>query len=592
MARSIRNRPRIVFIALLLAIVVLAGAGTYQVLGLFGAVSELADTSMPRLDGLSRIQAATTVLGAAHKQLVDGVESGSAESSQKATFEKVRADYGEALGEFVAMVNLHGHIVTSHDDQIVISSNRALQASMHSVISQARVALPSVVVGAPVDYRILALESSRIEYEQRLQRAWTLELAFASSASQSALALRAPAFLVFCIELTIAGLLAVGAANTTRHGREERLQLHKEIERREEVEKELRRQSMQDPLTGLNNRIALLENVSRSIEVSKRNHEHRFALLFVDLDGFKLINDTLGHDIGDTVLVETAERLHDSVRAADTLVRFSHGSAARLGGDEFAILLDGISNPGRAILVAERIRECLAKPYRAMNRETGIEASIGIAVSDSHYGTPEDLLRHADIAMYRAKEAGGAKHAIFDEAMFDDVRQRLEMENELRVAIERQELEIMYQPIVDLRTGELMAFESLVRWNHHELGSVSPTQFIEVAEDTGLIQQLGSWVLETACRQLAAWNASTTNSPIEGISVNVSPMQIGGDNLVQRVEDVLRNTGVPASQLRLEITETMLMRDAETIRGVLHELKRLGVQIYMDDFGTGYSSLS
>ncbi|MCA9296622.1 MAG: EAL domain-containing protein, partial [Phycisphaerales bacterium] len=253
---------------------------------------------------------------------------------------------------------------------------------------------------------------------------------------------------------------------------------------------------------------------------------------------------------------------------------------------------DGIRNPGRAILIAERIQEQLSKPFHLGGHDVVLSTSIGIALGDSNYVQGSDLLRDADTAMYRAKQAGGAQHAVFDDVMHAEVKLRLQLENDLRKAVEAHQFEVLYQPIVELETGSVIAFESLIRWNHPERGVIPPTEFIPIAEETGLIAPIGRWVLQEACRQLAAWRRELGDDRDLSISVNVSPRQVGEANLVHEVRRVLSVTGLDARWLRLEITETMIMENAASIHEVLHDLKSLGVELHMDDFGTGYSSLS
>lgn len=372
-----------------------------------------------------------------------------------------------------------------------------------------------------------------------------------------------------------------------RHGA-----LQGEIDRRLEAEAQLRHDAMHDDLTGLLNRAVLFDQLRTCIERAKRDKSYRYALLFLDLDRFKVINDSLGHNIGDELLVEASKRLKLSVRGLDTVVRVDQDLTARLGGDEFAILLDGIANTGRVVLIAERIQAALSRPFHIAGHELTINTSIGIAIGESGDITANDLLRQADTAMYRAKMAGGAQHAVFDDVMQADVRQRLELENDLRKAVERQEFRIQYQPIIDLQNGEIAAFEALIRWQHPEHGLISPAKFIPLAEETGLIVPIGGWMLREACRQLKAWRRELPPEHRLSISVNVSPRQVQGFDLVNEVERVLKETDVHPSHLRLEITESMIMENADSIRDTLCDLKSLGVALHMDDFGTGYSSLS
>jgi len=368
--------------------------------------------------------------------------------------------------------------------------------------------------------------------------------------------------------------------------------LTKEIDDLRQREQRLRHDALHDPLTGLSNRSLLIQNLDQCIERAKRSRAHRFALLFLDLDRFKVINDSLGHNVGDELLKQAAARLKESVRGVDSVVRIEDETTARLGGDEFAILLDGISNPGRAVLVAERIQALLSKPFQVGSHELAVNTSVGIAIGGAETPGGAELLRDADTAMYRAKTAGGARFAVFDDLMHAEVKQRLQMENDLRKAVEEQQFEIRYQPIVSLDSGRVCAFEALIRWSHPDGELISPSSFIPMAEETGLVVPIGQWVLQTACRQIREWQKKLGNNHDLGISVNVSPRQVADMNLVEGVRRTLHDTGLDARHLRLEITESMLMADSYSPEEVFRNLKSLGLQLHMDDFGTGYSSLS
>ena len=348
-----------------------------------------------------------------------------------------------------------------------------------------------------------------------------------------------------------------------------------------------------DALTGLPNRLLFLERLERALERSKRHPEHRFAVLFLDLDRFKLINDSLGHCIGDMLLIAVSRRLEASIRSSDLVSRSGREhTIARLGGDEFTILIDGIKEPANAIRVAERIERELASPFNLGGHEVYTSTSIGITLGGDEYDSPEDLVRDADTAMYSAKSRGKARYEVFDAVMRAQAVTRLQLENELRRALARGEFLLHYQPIVALKDDRLIGFEALVRWRHPDRGLVSPGAFIGVAEETGLIVPIGWWVLEEACRRMADWRDQFETTPPLVISVNLSSKQFLQAGLVEQVERRLRQAGLEPRSLKLEITESAIMSDPEAAAETLNRLRALGVRISIDDFGTGYSSLS
>ncbi|HEY6803195.1 MAG TPA: EAL domain-containing protein [Pyrinomonadaceae bacterium] len=352
----------------------------------------------------------------------------------------------------------------------------------------------------------------------------------------------------------------------------------------QESEEHFRHAAFHDALTGLPNRALLTEKLKAVIERATQHEDYQYALLFLDLDRFKNINDSLGHPIGDQMLIAMARRLEHLVREADTV--------ARLGGDEFAILLDDISQFGDVLNLAERIQEKLTLPFNLSGHEVFSSASIGIAFSSTGYYHPESILRDADTAMYRAKAQGKACHEIFDKTMHARVVDRLKLEYDLRYAVEREEFLVYYQPIVSLDGGKLAGFEALVRWQHPERGLISPTDFVPVAEETGLIVPIGLWVLREACQQLARWQWQSAENRGLLLSVNLSGRQFAQPNLVGDIERILRETHLDPKSLKLEITESVVMENAETAISMLRQLKALGVRLSIDDFGTGYSSLS
>ncbi|MEP0801270.1 EAL domain-containing protein [Funiculus sociatus GB2-A5] len=357
-----------------------------------------------------------------------------------------------------------------------------------------------------------------------------------------------------------------------------------DITDRKLAEEQLIHDAFYDKLTGLPNRALFMDRLKHANELKKRRNDYLFAVLFLDLDRFKVVNDSLGHMSGDQLLVEIARKLETCVRHVDTV--------ARLGGDEFAILLDDITNISDATRVANQIQNKLALPFNLDGQRVFTSASIGIALGTTDYEEPEHLLRDADIAMYRAKALGRERHEVFNIAMHTRAVALLHLETDLRQAVNRQEFRLHYQPIVSLSTGQITGFEALVRWQHPERGLVSPGEFIPVAEETGLIVPIGWWVLQEACRQMRQWQGKFLgNSPLT-ISVNLSSKQFTQPNLALAVHQILQDTGLDAGSLRLEITESAVMENAESAISTLLQLKKLGVQLYIDDFGTGYSSLS
>ena len=356
------------------------------------------------------------------------------------------------------------------------------------------------------------------------------------------------------------------------------------ITERKKTEEILHRNARYDALTDLPNRAHFMDHLRSAIERFEGDSESAFAVLFIDLDRFKIINDGLGHLIGDKLLIAIAERIKASLRPGDVV--------ARLGGDEFTILIHNVKQTNDAILVAERIQKQLLRPFRLDSYEVFSSASIGIIVSDDTHRNPEDFLRDADSAMYRAKEAGKARYEIFDHEMHVRNMNLLQVENDLRRAIERREFRLYYQPIVDMKTGEIKELEALIRWHHPEFGIISPNEFINVAEETGLIISIGEWVLEEACRQTKYWQKSLMDARDLTISVNLSAKQLMHPSLTAQVINVLKKTDLDMEFLKLEVTESTVMENSETAMEVLNDLSAIGINFSTDDFGTGYSSLS
>jgi diguanylate cyclase (GGDEF)-like protein/PAS domain S-box-containing protein len=361
----------------------------------------------------------------------------------------------------------------------------------------------------------------------------------------------------------------------------------RDISARKQLEEQLSHQALHDSLTGLPNRALFRDRLGHALArgawPGTRPGSPHSGILFIDLDDFKVINDTLGHRIGDELLIEVGRRIQSAIRPGDT--------AARLGGDEFTVLLEDLGDSAEAGLVADRILAQLAVPFSLEGHEVVVGASIGIAIGDPSGAEADELLRSADTALYEAKATGKGRHATFRASMGQKAWHRLELEADLRRALLEDQLRVEYQPIVDLTTGLIVEVEALVLWHHPERGVVPPVDFIPLAEQTGLIASIGEFVVETACRDLAAWRARRPDQATLGVSVNLSPRELSRPDLVEMIAAVCASHGLPVSALRLEITEGLQVDDPASVAH-LTELRAAGARISIDDFGTGYSSLA
>ncbi len=360
--------------------------------------------------------------------------------------------------------------------------------------------------------------------------------------------------------------------------------LQEEIDSRQKLQSQLLDIALHDSLTGLSNRVLFIRRLENALNRAKQESSYQFAVLFLDCDRFKVVNDSLGHPVGDELLIAIAHRLQACIIPVDTL--------ARLGGDEFGILLENITDINIAIQVAERILQQLSLAFQLSRYEVFMNASIGISWGNKDYDRPEYLLRDADTAMYRAKAQGKANYHVFNPAMHQEAIQLLELENDLRRAVERREFLVYYQPIISLVTGRISGFEALVRWQHPIRGLVSPIEFIPVAEETGLINAINTWVLQSACHQLSIWqHYPVTPEPLT-MSVNLSARLFLQPNLVEQIDRIIYENKINPAYLELEITESVIMENTDAIKIILERLKQRKIKLIMDDFGTGYSSLS
>jgi len=375
-------------------------------------------------------------------------------------------------------------------------------------------------------------------------------------------------------------------------------QLQGEINKKEKIATQLRHNAYHDPLTGLGNRTLFMEHLQTAIDQAQASEDYKFAILFLDLDRFKVVNDTLGHTLGDLLLIELSQRLNQILQQ-HTHLAIEQSLIAHLGSDEFAILLAPLSDLSQANQLAETIHQDMNHPFVVDGHEILTTVSIGIALSSTGYQRPEQVLRDADIVMYHAKSKGRARYEVFDLETHTRVMAQLQLENDLRRAVQflespdtlkHNQFIVYYQPITCLKTGLIAGFEALLRWQHPHLGMVSPVQFIPIAEETGLIALLGQWVLEEACLQLRLWESYGHHSLT--MAVNLSGCQLSRPDLLEKIDQIIHKSKINADHLKLEITESMIINNAEYVKQVLSQLKQRSIKLCMDDFGTGYSSLS
>jgi PAS domain S-box-containing protein len=377
--------------------------------------------------------------------------------------------------------------------------------------------------------------------------------------------------------------------------------VNRDITDRKRAEDMLAHQTFHDGLTNLPNRLLFMDRVDRAIAVSRRYPTQRFAVLYIDIDGFKVFNDSLGHPAGDDLLVQISQRLTACLRRVDTISRprkneidestIGDNTLARPGGDEFAVLAEELRNPSDAVRVAERIQKKLAPHFVVNGQEIVITVSIGIAVGSSSTTDAQNLLRDAEIAMYRAKQGGKARCELFDNKMHASALLRLQLETDMRKALDSGEFHVHYQPLVSVSTGSIVGFEALSRW-HRPYGMVMPGDFIPVANETGMILTINRELLQIACQQVRQWQQKYPSDPPLFLSVNITPKQFAQPDLSREIGQLIRQSGIDPRSVNLEITETIAMADADRSAAVLSELKALGVHLEIDDFGTGYSSLS
>jgi diguanylate cyclase (GGDEF)-like protein len=367
-------------------------------------------------------------------------------------------------------------------------------------------------------------------------------------------------------------------------GPDEVVAIVRDVTERKQAEERMAHDAVHDALTGLPNRVLYMERLRHAIEFARRHEEYHFSVLYLDVDRFKVINDSLGHPTGDQLLIALAQRLRMCVRTGDTV--------ARLGGDEFVILLEDMDDENAGVTTAQCIHSALEQPFHLNGHQYYATVSIGILTNAERYDQPEDVLRDADIALYQAKLNGKARFALYDNHMGEQAQNRLALENDLRFVLERNELELHYQPILTLQSDRIVGFEALLRWRHPHRGLVAPNEFIPIAEETGLIIPIGQWVLTEACRQLRQWQIDFPQMPPLTMSVNISAVQFTAPDFVDQIKQMLQTVGLDPTSLRLELTESVWLNSTTEPIALFRQLSDMGIQLHIDDFGTGYSSLA
>jgi len=373
--------------------------------------------------------------------------------------------------------------------------------------------------------------------------------------------------------------------------------VNRDITQRKQTEEQLEHHTLHDALTGLPNRRLFLDRLEHLFQRSKRNADYHYAVLFVDIDRFKTLNEKLGHAVGDAVIIEISRRLSACLRHIDTSARpgsvsQSANAVSRFGGDEFAVLLDAVHSPSDAMRVAQRIQTAVGEPIAVMGQMVQATLSVGIAMSTEGHERVEDLLQDADVAVRRAMGLGGGRCEVFDEAMHISAVHRLRLETELKTAINDRQFRVAYQPVVNLQNKAIQGFEALLRWQHPEHGLISPMKFLEVAEDSGLLVSIGRWLISESCQKLRAWQMKDHTTGSLRVSVNLSSRQLADTGLVSDLRRILQETGLDPSSLQLELSESVAMADVRLSASVFSQLRQLGVGIILDSFGTGRSSLS
>ncbi len=367
--------------------------------------------------------------------------------------------------------------------------------------------------------------------------------------------------------------------------------LEREIRRREKIEQELRHEASHDPLTHLPNRAMVMDEIERRRARCASGEEAPFGLLFLDIDNFKDVNDTLGHDAGDEMLTIVGRRLERCIRELDSVGRNEAGLTGRFGGDEFVVILDDVADADDAVHIADRVREAIGQPMTVLGHPMEVQVSVGVTLSTGADRCAEGLLREADTAMYFAKHSGKGRCAVFDERMQHAAATRTDLEHQLRGAVSESQFELHYQPIVDLRTGRFTRVEALLRWRQDDGALIAPGAFLAVAEEMGLISEMGDWVIDEACRQVSEWNETLRDRAPLAVNVNISPRQFADGDLAAAVGEALARWRLDPARLCLEIHESVLMTETARSVAMLDNLRRLGVSVMLDDFGAGHSSL-